>query len=129
LQDRSTGHWWLITNESINVGYWPKELFTHLSKGASFIRFGGQTYAPPNYDSPPMGSGRLPKEKFNNSGLMGKLEIIDSKYNEIDVEPEDMKSFTDTNSDCYDLTYQGYQGSVYRQAFLYGGPGGRNCGI
>ncbi|AET05354.1 carboxyl-terminal peptidase [Medicago truncatula] len=128
-QDRSTSHWWLIIHESIYVGYWPKELFTHLSKGAAFIRFGGQTYAPPNNDSPPMGSGRLPKEKFPNSGLMGELEIIDSGYNEIDVNPEDMKPYTDTNSNCYDLAYRGYQGSSYRQAFLYGGPGGRNCGI
>ncbi|CAL5215252.1 unnamed protein product [Lathyrus oleraceus] len=71
-QDRTTCHWWLIiqTTKSIYVGYWPKELFTHLSKGASLIRFGGQTYAPPNKDSPPMGSGRLPREKFINSDFM-----------------------------------------------------------
>ncbi|XP_045825058.1 uncharacterized protein LOC123917400 [Trifolium pratense] len=128
-QDRSTGHWWLIIQlESISVGYWPKELFNHLSKGASSIRFGGQTYSPPNKDSPPMGSGRLPKEKFINSAFMMNLEIIDSEYNEVDVTDRDMKPYRDTNPECYDLAYNGYQGSVYKQAFLYGGPGGRNCG-
>ncbi|XP_058734330.1 protein neprosin-like [Vicia villosa] len=130
-QDQTTGHWWLIiqTTESMYVGYWPKELFTHLSKGASLIRFGGETYAPPNNDSPPMGSGRLPREKFRNSGFMGLVKIINSEYNEIDINPEDMKRYTNTNSECYDLWYKGYEGSQYRQAFLYGGPGGRNCEI
>ncbi|XP_058734727.1 protein neprosin-like isoform X2 [Vicia villosa] len=129
-QDRTTGHWWLIIQkESIYAGYWPKELFTHLSKGASLIRFGGQTYAPPNKDSPPMGSGRFPKERFRNSGLMGLLKIIDSEYNENDINPKYMKRYTDTNSNCYDLWYRGYEGDQYRQAFLYGGPGGRNCDI
>ncbi|CAK8579674.1 unnamed protein product [Lathyrus sativus] len=130
-QDRITGHWWLIiqTTKPIYVGYWPKELFTHLSKGASLIRFGGQTYAPPNEDSPPMGSGRLPREKFINSGFMVLLKIFDSEYNEIDIKPEDMKRYTDANSNCYDLWYHGFEGYQYRQAFLYGGPGGRNCDI
>ncbi|XP_039686461.1 uncharacterized protein [Medicago truncatula] len=128
--DRSTGHWWLLMrHESIQVGYWPRELFNHLGMGASKIRFGGQTYAPPNTDSPPMGSGRLPKEKFENSGFMGQLRIIDSQYNEADVKPENMKPYRDTNSNCYDVIYNGFEGRLYRQAFLYGGPGGRNCGI
>ncbi|KAI5383516.1 uncharacterized protein LOC127106109 isoform X3 [Lathyrus oleraceus] len=129
-QDRSTGHWWLtIQLESIQIGYWPKELFTHLSKGASLIRFGGQTLSPPNKDSPPMGSGRLPKEKYRNSAFMEKLQIIDLEYNEVDVKSKDMKPYKDTNSDCYDLMYHGYEGPVFKQAFLYGGPGGRNCDI
>ncbi|CAK8579773.1 unnamed protein product [Lathyrus sativus] len=129
-QDRTTGHWWLIVElKSVYVGYWPKELFNHISKGASLIRFGGQTHSPPNKDSPPMGSGRLPKEKYKNSSFMERLQIIDSEYNEVDVKSDDMKSYKDANSNCYDLGYHGYEGPVYRQAFLYGGPGGRNCGI
>ncbi|GAU31455.1 hypothetical protein TSUD_72360 [Trifolium subterraneum] len=109
-QDRSTGHWWLIIQlEPIYVGYWPKELFNHLSRGASSIRFAGQTYSPPNKDSHPMGSGRLPKEKFRNSAFMAILEIIDSEYNEVAVKDRDMKSYTDTHSECYDLAYNGYQ--------------------
>ncbi|GAU29615.1 hypothetical protein TSUD_164650 [Trifolium subterraneum] len=129
--DRFTGHWWLIIQliEPIYVGYWPKELFNHLSRGASSIRFAGQTYSPPNKDSPPMGSGRLPKEKFRNSAFMAILEIIDSEYNEVAVKDRDMKQYTDTHSECYDLAYDGYQGPRFKQAFLYGGPGGKNCGI
>ncbi|XP_027191321.1 protein neprosin-like isoform X2 [Cicer arietinum] len=129
-QDRSTGNWWLslVPKPVFIIGYWPKELFTHLSTGASLIRFGGQTYAPPNMDSPPMGSGRLPKEKFKNSGFMGSLQIIDSDYNQNDVKPKDMKRYSDTDSNCYDLWYHGDEGPFWRQAFLYGGPGGK-CNI
>ncbi|XP_058757775.1 protein neprosin-like [Vicia villosa] len=129
-QDRTTGHWWLIMQwESIYVGHWPKELFNRISKGASLIRFGGQTHSPPNKDSPPMGSGRLPKEKYKNSAFMERLHIIDSEYNEVDVKSNDMKPYKDSSSNCYDLGYHGYEGPIYRQAFLYGGPGGRNCEI
>nr|XP_027193177.1 uncharacterized protein LOC101511298 isoform X2 [Cicer arietinum] len=129
-QDQFTGHWWLIVEkEEIRVGYWPKTLFTHLSNGASLIRFGGETYAPPNMDNPPMGTGRLPQEGFKYSGFMGLLDIIDSKYNEIEVKRSEIKKYSDANSKCYDLRYTGYQGTQYRQAFLYGGPGGSSCGI
>jgi len=114
--------------QSVYVGYWPKELFSHLSNGASLIRFGGQTFSPPNKDSPPMGSGRLPKEKFINSSFMVRLAIIDSKYNQNDVDSDYMKKYIDAKLDCYDLGYHGYT-SAYRQAFLYGGPGGHNCDI
>ncbi|KAJ1437909.1 hypothetical protein SESBI_03334 [Sesbania bispinosa] len=125
-QDPSTGHWWLITTlNSIQVGYWPKEIFTHLSEGSSVIRYGGETFAPPDMVSPPMGSGRLPQELFKNSGFIGRLQITDSEYKETDVDPKDMKPYLDAKLDCYDLIYHGYEGPVYWQAFLYGGPGGQ----
>lgn len=55
---------------SDQVGYWLKEIFTHLnSSGASKIKYGGKTYAPSNMVSPPMDSGRLPKEFFSLEDL------------------------------------------------------------
>jgi hypothetical protein len=127
LQDNSTGNWWLTLDETVQVGYWPKELFTHLNKGASVVRFMGQVYASRNLLNPPMGSGRLPKEGYNNAALFGKLMTIDSESTQSDVEPSDMKPYSDANSDCYDLLYYEYTGPKYRQAFLFGGPGGQNC--
>ncbi|XP_057420483.1 uncharacterized protein LOC130714592 [Lotus japonicus] len=128
-QDQSTGHWWLIAGKgSWAVGYWPNQLLTHLSHGSSVIRYGGETYASPNVMSPPMGSGRLPRELYKNSAFMSNLEIIDSNYNEVRVNPKYMKSNCDTTPNCYDVQYHGYEGIVFAQAFLYGGPGGQ-CGI
>jgi hypothetical protein len=77
----------------------------------------------------PMGSGRLPKEGYENPSLFGKLMTIDSESFQIDVDPEVMKSYSDANSNCYDLSYYEYSGTRYRQAFLFGGPGGQNCDI
>ncbi|CAJ2665079.1 unnamed protein product [Trifolium pratense] len=125
--DNSTGNWWLTLDEIVQVGYWPKELFPHLSEGASLVRFMGQVYASPNLVNPPMGSGKLPKEGYANAALFGKLMTIDSESTQSDVEPEDMKPYSDANSDCYDLLYYKYSGPKYRQAFLFGGPGGQNC--
>ncbi|KAI5382641.1 hypothetical protein KIW84_070171, partial [Lathyrus oleraceus] len=67
-QDKVTGHWWLCIFPKLRCfGYFPKELFSHLSSGASIVRYGGETYTPPGMVSPPMGSGRLPQERFKNS--------------------------------------------------------------
>ncbi|XP_057442254.1 uncharacterized protein LOC130733977 [Lotus japonicus] len=127
--DKSTGHWWLFAGlHRVPVGYWPREIFTHLSQGSSLIRYGGETFAPPNVDSPSMGSGRLPKELFKNSGFIANLQIVDSNYNEVEINPKDMKSNCDTTPNCYNVLYHGYEGPDYHQAFLYGGPGG-HCGI
>ncbi|KAH1043661.1 hypothetical protein AAZX31_09G169300 [Glycine max] len=130
-QDSVSGHWWLHvegSDGSEDVGYWPKEIFTHLRKGSSLIKFGGEAYGPPNIGSPPMGTGKLPKTSFPNSGFFARLQIVDSKFRELDVNPIDMKSYCDTSSDCYDLLYHGDQGAQFRQAFLFGGPGGQ-CGV
>ncbi|CAJ2628541.1 unnamed protein product [Trifolium pratense] len=126
-RDQSTGNWWLIINEKIQVGYWPKELFTHLSTGASKVRFGGETHASPNLWSPPMGSGRLPTDGYQYSSLFGRLQHIDSDSDRIDVIPEYMKSYNDAKKDCYDLKFYEHLGDLYRRAFLYGGPGGSQC--
>ncbi|XP_058736138.1 protein neprosin-like [Vicia villosa] len=127
-QDKSTGHWWLCFHKKPECfGYWPKELFSHLSSGASMIRFGGETYSPTGEDSPPMGSGRLPQEKYRNSGFMLRVEILNSEYNEIDVLPKNMKINKGGNLNCYDLLYRGDEGLDIHQSFLYGGPGGKLC--
>ncbi|CAJ2676131.1 unnamed protein product [Trifolium pratense] len=124
--DRSTGNWWLIIDEKkeIHVGYWPKEIFTHLSNGASKVRFGGETAA--ITVSPPMGSGRLPQDGFQYSALMGLLQHIDTNYNQIDLYPALVKVYNDAKKECYDLKfYEALGGKLYRRAILYGGPGGQ----
>ncbi|KAK3200025.1 hypothetical protein Dsin_023440, partial [Dipteronia sinensis] len=55
--DQETGNWWLLV-DFYKIGYWPKELFTHLKGGADYIQYGGWTYnSPDNKLSPPMGIG------------------------------------------------------------------------
>ncbi|XP_045792037.1 uncharacterized protein LOC123886797 [Trifolium pratense] len=129
-RDRSTGNWWLIVDvdDQAHVGYWPKEIFTHLSNGASKVRFGGETFAASNTVSPPMGSGRLPQDGYQYSALMGLLQHIDTNYNQIDLYPAFLKVYNDAKKDCYDLTFKENLTYVFRRAILYGGPGG-NCNL
>ncbi|KAK2385469.1 hypothetical protein QL285_072705 [Trifolium repens] len=93
-RDKSTGNWWLIVNYNpeVQVGYWPRDMFTHLSTGASKVRFGGETFAAPNTLSPPMGSGRLPQDGYQYSSLFGRIQHIDTDYDQIDVILEYMKT-------------------------------------
>ena len=39
--DKKWGNWWLVYDNGIKVGYWPKELFTLLKEGATFIQYAG----------------------------------------------------------------------------------------
>lgn len=126
-QDEKTGNWWFTFHKYIDMGYWPKEVFTHLANGASVIRFGGETGSLPSMPSPPMGTGYLPEAKFLYSCFFADLRVLDSQFKEQEVKPEDMKIYRDTDPKCYDLVYPGYSGPDYRQAFLFGGPGGQ-CG-
>ncbi|XP_023640366.1 uncharacterized protein LOC111831084 [Capsella rubella] len=64
FQDGFTGNWALKILDEI-IGYWPKELFTHLRKGASLVRYGGNTFTSPNGISPPMGNGHFPVIDFH----------------------------------------------------------------
>ncbi|GAU49538.1 hypothetical protein TSUD_74170 [Trifolium subterraneum] len=114
-RDRSTGNWWLIVDkkDQVHVGYWPKEIFTHLSTGASKVRFGGETFAAAITVSPPMGSGKLPQDGFQYSALMGLLQHIDTNYNEIDLYPAFMKN---TPSDYNHKGYWKLHNSTYQNS-------------
>ncbi|KAF9612401.1 hypothetical protein IFM89_039397 [Coptis chinensis] len=64
LLDKPTGNWWYyLGNNHVALGYWPKELFPHLSNGADSMKMGGFVYLPPagDYDYPQMGCGRKMK--------------------------------------------------------------------
>ena len=92
------------------------------------IRYGGETFAPSNMNSPPMGTGYLAESKFRYSCFFARLQFVDSQFKLNEVNPGDMKINCDTSPSCYDLLYDGFEGPEYRQAFLFGGPGGQ-CGI
>ncbi|KAK7251625.1 hypothetical protein RIF29_34973 [Crotalaria pallida] len=123
-QDKSTGNWWLYTTKpEIQIGYWPNEIFTHLKEGALRIHFGGETFTPLDMDSPPMGSGRYPKEGLGSSAYMSLLGIVDSNYNENDINLEIMRAYVSRY--CYDLGHIGYWNAQFGHAFFFGGPGGK----
>ncbi|KAI4334859.1 hypothetical protein L6164_013567 [Bauhinia variegata] len=121
------GHWWLLVSRNRTIGYWPKEIFSPLANGASMVSYGGTTMASPIGISPPMGSGLLATKKFGRACYFAGIKIINSMYEETDINANDMKTNCDTGPNCYTLLYQGYQKWVIPKGhyFTFGGPGGK----
>lgn len=89
------------------------------------MRFGGNTIASPDGISPPMGNGHFPVIDFQKSSSFVHLKVMNSKYQQIDIENKRIRSYVD--SKCYILKYWGYNNGN-GIAFSYGGPGGK-CGM
>ncbi|XP_031283653.1 uncharacterized protein LOC116142371 [Pistacia vera] len=126
FKDKATGNWWLSFDNNVTIGYWPKEIFTHLDKGASFLQFGGWTYNSPDGLSPPMGSGLFPDNHYKRSCFFAQLKVMVGGGQLIDMQEADLDIFVD-NTACYDVKTFGYQGGELGETFTFGGPGG-NCG-
>ncbi|KAG7643532.1 Neprosin [Arabidopsis suecica] len=127
FQDGFSGNWVLkdtVMNEI--VGYWPKELFTHLNKGASLVRFGGNTFTSPDGISPPMGNGHFPVISYFKSSHYVHVKVKNSNYQLVDIESRKARIYADSYQ-CYRLSYWGYFKST-GVSFSFGGPGGK-CGI
>ncbi|KAF8412540.1 hypothetical protein HHK36_000508 [Tetracentron sinense] len=128
-QDLTTGSWWLTLEDSMEIGYWPKEIFTHLNKGANYVRYGGMVYSTSGI-IPPMGSSRWPDNFLRRSCYFSNIKIVNEENMLVDIDKSNMKKYTD-NQHCYDLIYWGYEGKFLEQTFTFGGPSWTvgQCGI
>ena len=124
MQDQVTGNWWMVLYDNVRLGYWPKEIFSHLQEGATYLQYGGWVFISPQGNSPPMGSGHLPNNDYNRSSYFKNIKFLDSTYQEVDI--LDYNTGTYVDSRCYNIIYWRDQG-FYGKIFTYGGPGG-NCG-
>ncbi|KAG2289838.1 hypothetical protein Bca52824_049442 [Brassica carinata] len=106
------GNWALTVDDEI-IGYWPGELFTHLNKGASRVRFGGNTFISPDGISPPMGNGYFPIDDYSRC----------SSFFIIEAEP----TIGIADSYCFNLIDRDYTNETGK-SFSFGGPGG-SCGV
>jgi hypothetical protein len=125
MQDKSTGNWWLeLANYSL--GYWPKEVFTHLATRASSIRYGGATFSPPYIPTPvPMGNGILPVGYApNKAGLFGYVKIMKADNQLVDINYSEMigRFPIGIGAQCYGLV--DVSNPNMGIAFNFGGPGG-----
>ncbi|XP_072967980.1 protein neprosin-like [Typha angustifolia] len=119
-KDQSSGNWWLKYGETI-VGYWPSELFTHLSSYATSVEWGGEIVnTSPNgvHTSTNMGSGNFAEEGYEKASYIRNLMIVDSSNS---LSPLQSIISSATNPNCYDV--QNYQDANWGVSFFYGGPG------
>ncbi|KAI3837136.1 hypothetical protein MKX03_022185 [Papaver bracteatum] len=123
-RDPPTGNWWLIV-DGINIGYWPKEIFTHLAGNASVIRYGGITGAKSQMPTPPMGNGYLPQlQDFLKTAYMTRMKYADEKGQFVNINPYGVQTKQDTTLDCYNILFAGNLGSDWEISMAFGGPGG-----
>ncbi|KZV37357.1 hypothetical protein F511_01225 [Dorcoceras hygrometricum] len=120
-KDPKLGHWWMGLGDSTLVGYWPAEIFTHLSDRATMVEWGGEIVNSgprEGHTSTQMGSGHFADEGFGRASYFRNLEIVDSD-NSLSSAQEITTLAENTN--CYNIKSSfNKDWGIY---FYYGGPG------
>ncbi|KAK4358452.1 hypothetical protein RND71_020681 [Anisodus tanguticus] len=121
--DLITSNWWLNYGESINIGYWPSEIFEGgLQIHAETVQWGGEVYSKHVGTHPhtktQMGSGAFPVFIFANTGFMKNMRVLD---NTMELRfPQNVDAYSE-EYDCYRPQYMGDY--VEEPEFHFGGPG------
>lgn len=127
-KDPKLGNWWLSYGDQL-VGYWPAQLFTHLSDHATMVEWGGEvvdTRPAGVHTATQMGSGRFAAEGFARASYFRNLETVDADNSLAEVPLDAIQTLAE-NAACYDIrkAYDdaGHSGAGWGTHFYYGGPG------
>ncbi|XP_024986525.1 uncharacterized protein LOC112521763 [Cynara cardunculus var. scolymus] len=123
FKDPTTKNWWVNYGESINIGYWPGELFMLLKYQGIMVKWGGEVYSSkvkthPGHTATGMGSGNTPPSIFENCGTMKRMRV------EQNSQPLMIPEWSTTVVDeyrCYGALYE--VDYIPDPIFYYGGPG------
>ncbi|EOA12655.1 hypothetical protein CARUB_v10027734mg [Capsella rubella] len=135
-QDKQTGNWWVTllskdSKPSLDIGYWPKELFNLLNNGANMVGVGGVVQASRSGSSPPLGTGKFPTVDLRESAIFTNIEALNSNYQRRKLDSFHIEKLLDSPN-CYGLRLG--QAQLFHRNQLgyflnYGGPGGKSCGV
>ncbi|RZC93651.1 hypothetical protein C5167_007694 [Papaver somniferum] len=96
-RDPESGNWWFINGiDNAKIGYWPKEIFTHLSKHASVIGYGGVAGAGLSEPTPPMGYGYSPTINSTYTCFMAGMKVVDDRGRYLNFDTSKIGSLTPT---------------------------------
>ncbi|XP_044959811.1 mucin-5AC-like isoform X2 [Hordeum vulgare subsp. vulgare] len=127
-KDPKLGNWWLSYGDagaSQLVGYWPAELFTHLSGHASMVEWGGEvvnTSPGGAHTATQMGSGRFASEGFGRASYFRNLETVDAGNSLAPVSLDAVQTLAEDGG-CYDIRKAYDERDGWGTHFYYGGPG------
>ncbi|XP_021728996.1 uncharacterized protein LOC110696039 [Chenopodium quinoa] len=113
------GNWWLsiyMASSNIQIGFWPKSLFTSLADSAAQIEWGGQINNPGDRtpDDPEMGSGIKATDDFTRSAA-----IFDVSVDKGVLIPGESEIY----AECNDYTvYDAGTRDFWGRLIFYGGP-------
>ncbi|KAH6803965.1 carboxyl-terminal peptidase [Perilla frutescens var. frutescens] len=120
-KDPKLGNWWMGFGDSTLVGYWPTELFTHLTDRATMVEWGGEVVnsrANDAHTSTQMGSGHYAEDGFGKASYFRNLEIVDSDNSLSSA--QDISTLAE-NTNCYNI--KSSYNNEWGTHFYYGGPG------
>ncbi|CAA0829576.1 Protein of Unknown Function (DUF239 [Striga hermonthica] len=120
-KDPKTKNWWMAFGDNTLVGYWPNELFTHLSHRATMVEWGGEVVntRPKNkHTSTQMGSGHFAEGGFGTASYFRNLQIVGSDNGLVTA--HDITTLAE-HVNCYNI--QSSYSSKWGTYFYYGGPG------
>ncbi|XP_057475392.1 uncharacterized protein LOC130763491 [Actinidia eriantha] len=120
-KDPKLGNWWMGFGDSMLVGYWPAELFTHLADRATMVEWGGEVVnsrANGRHTTTQMGSGHFAEEGFGKASYFRNLEIVDSDNSLSSA--RDISTLAE-NTNCYNI--KSSYNNEWGTHFYYGGPG------
>jgi len=132
-KDPKLGNWWLSYGDQL-VGYWPAQLFTHLSDHATMVEWGGEvvdTRPGGVHTATQMGSGRFAAEGFARASYFRNLETVDADNSLAEVPLDAIQTLAE-DAACYDIRkahddggggHSGSAGGGWGTHFYYGGPG------
>ncbi|KAI3831493.1 hypothetical protein MKX03_016599 [Papaver bracteatum] len=120
--------WWLSIGMEAEmrepIGYWPKEIFTHLTDSASTVQYGGFASARSKPSTPPMGNGFLPQlSDFSRTAFMFKMKYVNETGHTVNLDRQSMQIHRSGTHECYDIMLASPVGE-YDLTMVYGGPGG-----
>ncbi|KAI3886445.1 hypothetical protein MKX03_036732 [Papaver bracteatum] len=126
-RDPQSGNWWLIAGKNNdNIGYWPKELFTHLRSNASVIRYGGVAGGRLKNQTPQMGNGHFANGHSTKCCNMRDMHVYNYKGEPLIFLASRVKLKQDTTTRCYNQIFWGFDPDHGGLMVSFGGPGG-NC--
>ncbi|KAI3822023.1 hypothetical protein L1987_09604 [Smallanthus sonchifolius] len=122
-KDPKTSNWWVNYGESIDIGYWPGELFGLLKYQGIMVKWGGEVYSSRvktihPHTATQMGNGYTPPAIYDTCGTMTRMRV------EQNSGPLIAPEWSDVAVDeyrCYDILYM--VDYVADPIFYYGGPG------
>ncbi|KAL0558126.1 hypothetical protein IC582_006691 [Cucumis melo] len=122
FRDFETNNWWVQYGESINIGYWPSELFKALKYTAETVQWGGEVYSTklggPPHTATGMGNGKFPDYISGDSGWVKRIRVRDNSM--ILKFPNFVEHYSD-EYDCYDVDF--IREYLDDPELYYGGPG------
>ncbi|KAG6525981.1 hypothetical protein ZIOFF_015955 [Zingiber officinale] len=134
-KDPKLGNWWMGLGDGALVGYWPAELFSHLSEHATMVEWGGEVVnlRPDGaHTATQMGSGGFAAAGFARASYFRNLEVVDADNT---LASAGAVATLAENSNCYDIRSFAGAGDDDDDAhdgwgthFYFGGPGnGPRC--